>query len=78
MNASDTTQLKINELMTVKEVANFLKVTPNSVYRMIEKRLVRFYKIRSGLRFMKTDVESYLNSCCVEAINENDYGGTKN
>ncbi len=78
MNASDTTQLKMRELMTVKEVAAFLKITPNSVYRMVERRLVRFFKIRSGIRFAKSDIEAYLNQCCVEAINENDYGSTKN
>jgi excisionase family DNA binding protein len=78
MNASDTTQLKTSELMTVKEVASLLKVTPNSVYRMVERRLVRFFKIRSGIRFAKSDIEAYLRECCVEAINDNEYGGKKN
>lgn len=56
------------ELLTPQEVAELLRISRASVYRMVEKRLIRFYKIQSGLRFRKTDVIEYLNQGCIEAV----------
>lgn len=63
------------QLLTVKEVAEMLGVTSSSVYRMVDKRVIASYRIRSGLRFQLQDVVEYLNSCRREAIrHEHAYG----
>ncbi|MBI2551324.1 helix-turn-helix domain-containing protein [Candidatus Uhrbacteria bacterium] len=64
-------------LMTIKEVADFLQISRSSAYRLIEKRAIRFFKIRSGIRFNRSDVVGYLESCAVEPIGK-EYGDTKN
>lgn len=56
----------------------WLRVSRSAVYRLVEKRLVRFYKTRSGLRFNQADICEYLEVCRIEAINEHEYGGKKN
>ena len=68
MNMASSQQLNYSTYLTVKDVAALLHISPNSVYRMVEKRVVRFYKIRSGIRFRLKDVEEYMDSCLVEAI----------
>lgn len=79
MSMTSDKQLKNQgQLLTVEELGAYLKISKSSVYRMIERRLIRFYKIRSGLRFDITDVEKYLLSCCTEVMNdENVYGRNK-
>lgn len=65
-------------LLTVKDVGVLLSISRASVYRLVEKRLIPFYKLRSGLRFRVEDVESYLDGCRYEAFtNKNEYGDTK-
>ncbi len=79
MKASHGQTEEQNGLMTVTDVAGYLGISKSSVYRMIEKRVIPFYKIRSGVRFERSDITTYLNQCRYEAFNhENDYGGTKN
>lgn len=68
MNAFNETREKKQELLTVQEVSEFLKISRSSVYRLVENRLIPFYKIKSGLRFCRKDLEEYLESCRIEAI----------
>ncbi len=76
--ASDKQLKNQGQLLTVEELGAHLKISKSSVYRMIERRLIPFFKIRSGLRFDMADVEKYLLSCRTEAMNdENVYGRNK-
>ncbi|OGL77072.1 hypothetical protein A3E97_01595 [Candidatus Uhrbacteria bacterium RIFCSPHIGHO2_12_FULL_47_12] len=79
MRMASEKQLKNqDQLLTVEELGAYLKISKSSVYRMIERRLIPFFKIRSGLRFDIADVEKYLLSCRTEAMNdENVYGSLK-
>ena len=56
-----------SEILTVEEVAHFLKLTPNSVYELTRFRAGRgssipCRKIGRNLRFLRSEVESYLVS----------------
>lgn len=66
-------------LLTTKQLGDYLGVSKSSVYRMIERREIPFYKLRCGLRFRLSDVEKFLEENLVVPIkNENEYGSTKN
>ncbi|MFA5129730.1 MAG: helix-turn-helix domain-containing protein [Patescibacteria group bacterium] len=56
------------ELLTPKELAALLHTSMTSVYRLVEGREIRFYKIKGGLRFHLKDVEAYLNQSCTEPM----------
>lgn len=56
------------QLMTRAEVANFLRVSTAGVYRIVERRALRFYRIRGVLRFDRRDVEAFVRSGAVESI----------
>ena len=56
------------ELLTVREVATLLNISEPGVRRLMDKRLVPFFKIGGCIRFEKSDVLSYLQDNRVEAI----------
>ena len=58
----------INNLLTPADVAKFLKISKVGVYRLTDKRLIRFYKIGGSLRFAKADIIEYLKDNKVESI----------
>jgi excisionase family DNA binding protein len=49
-------------LLTIDEVAEFLRVSNTSVYRLVERRELPFCRVGRGLRFSRKDLESYLGS----------------
>ena len=55
------------ELMTLPELAEILRISKNTAYRMVEKRELAFYKVRGALRFLKSDVDAYLKQTRVES-----------
>lgn len=62
-----------NDLITVREFAKLLRVSPTSVYRLVGRRSIPFHRLPRGLRFKRDDVEAYLRSCRVEPINTDMY-----
>jgi excisionase family DNA binding protein len=49
-------------LLTLDEVADRLRVSKTTVYRLVETRRLTFYKIGRSLRFTEEDVVSYINA----------------
>ena len=66
------------ELLTPEEVAQMLKISKAGVYRLLNKRLIRFYKIMGSIRFQKSDILSFLENNRVEIVGPHTYGNTKN
>jgi len=56
------------KLLTPQEVADALRVSMTSVYRLVEGRKIRFYRVRGVLRFDARDVQDYLQAGCVEPV----------
>ena len=49
-----------NELMTVEEVADYLKTKKSSIYDKVHARLIPFLKYGNSLRFRKKHIDIYL------------------
>jgi excisionase family DNA binding protein len=58
----------MTELLTVNEVAELLKVSPQTVRRLQSDRVIPFIKIRGSVRFTKSDITEYLKKARVEPI----------
>jgi len=56
------------ELLTIKDVAELLKVSQSSVRRLQQGRHLPFIKVGGSIRFAKTDIFEYLKKGRVEAI----------
>ena len=50
-----------SNLLTVREVAEKLHVTERTVYAMVKKRELVYYKIGSLLRFKEEELGDYIN-----------------
>jgi excisionase family DNA binding protein len=56
----------MDEIMTLEEVAAYLKVTPRTIYRMLDESQIPAFKIRGTWRFRKDEIE---------AMTRNNHGG---
>jgi excisionase family DNA binding protein len=60
-----------NDFMTVPEVAKYLRVSPTSVYRLVERRDMPFYRTGGKkILFKASDVENYLAKCRIAPFDE--------
>jgi len=57
-----------NNLITPEELASILRLSKPSVYRLIEKRKIPFYRISGSLRFKMTDIEKYISNARIDSI----------
>ena len=59
----------ISNLLTPDELAGLLSISKVSVYRLVEKRTIPFYRVNGSLRFDKNDVMAYLKENRIESVN---------
>jgi excisionase family DNA binding protein len=57
-----------SDLLTVPEVAAFLKISVPSVRRLQQRRQIPFVKVGGCVRFTRADIASYLDKRRVRAI----------
>lgn len=50
-------------LLSVKEVAEILKVKPSTIYSWAEQRLIPSFKLNGLLRFSEDDILRWIESC---------------
>lgn len=67
-------------LLTVEEVATRLRVSKTTVYRMIERRVIPFYRYPGAVRILEADVRAYLRARRVEPVDmhQQPYASTQN
>lgn len=63
-----TDSSSIIELLTIVEVAKFLKISASSVSRLQQGRRIPFLKVGGSVRFFKDDIVAYLKMMRVEAL----------
>ena len=60
----------VKKLITPEDLMKLLNISKSSVYRLVDKRSIPFYKIGGNLRFSIDDIEGYLNTVKIEPINK--------
>jgi len=56
------------ELLTIPEVAKFLKISTPSVRRLQQQRHIPFFKVGGRIRFARNDIVAYLHKRRVHSI----------
>jgi excisionase family DNA binding protein len=56
------------ELLTIAQVADFLKLSVPSVRRLQQRRAIPFFKVGGSVRFAKNDIVAYLEKHRVMSI----------
>ncbi len=56
--------------LTPPEAARLLRLSKASVYRLVETRVLPFYRVSGSLRFSKKDLEEYLTRVRVGSVSQ--------
>lgn len=57
---------KAEEIFTIRQVADFLKVTDRTIYRLAAAKKIPAFKVGGAWRFRKTDIDDWI---ALQAIN---------
>lgn len=57
-------------LLKLDDVAELLRVSKTSVYRLVERRAIPFFRVSGLLRFDRADVEAFLDAGRVEPVGD--------
>jgi len=49
-----------DDILTIKEVASYLKLTERTLYRLAQEGLVPGFKVGSSWRFKRADIERWI------------------
>ena len=52
--------MNAHEIMTVEEVAAYLKVHPTTVYKLVKRKELPCFRVGSELRLRKADVDEWI------------------
>lgn len=61
-----------NEIMTVKELSEYLKIAEKTAYRLVLNKRVPGFKIGGSWRFRKSEIDTWIKE--QEKINRQDNG----
>lgn len=50
-----------NEIMTVKELSEYLKIAEKTAYRLVSSKKVPGFKIGGSWRFRKSEIDAWIN-----------------
>jgi len=56
------------EFFNTEQLAGYLGLSKTSIYRLISRRQIPFYKLGHNVRFKKADVLEYLERNCIRSI----------
>jgi len=57
-----------NDVLTIREVAEYLKVTEKTVYTLAQQRRIPSFKVGGQWRFRREDLEAWIGSQTEETL----------
>ena len=67
----------LSHLLTISEAAEYLAVSASTLYGWVFQRRIPFVKVGRALRFVRADLEKYVESHRIETRNELRANGTR-
>lgn len=58
------------EILTIKQVAGYLKVTERTIYRLAAVKKIPAFKVGGTWRFSRADIESWIKQQSMEALDQ--------
>lgn len=62
------TKQKQYELLKLPEVAELFRVSESTVRRLVDRRMLPFFKVARSLRFARADIDEFLTNGRIESI----------
>ena len=78
MLTSTSTSISESEILTIKQVAAYLKVTERTIYRLAAAKKIPAFKVGGTWRFSRVDIDSWIKQQSMEALDPNREDGDKN
>ena len=60
-----------SRILTIPEIANYLKVTEKTIYRLAGAKKIPAFKVGGSWRFSKADIDGWIKRQSIEAIEPN-------
>ena len=57
-----------NSIMTIGEVADYLKVTERTIYRLAAAKQIPAFKVGGSWRFSKADIDEWIKKQSIEGL----------
>lgn len=72
------TSSAVSAIMTIGEVADYLKVTERTIYRLAGAKKIPAFKVGGSWRFSKVDIDRWIQQQSMESIDTkvSDAGGS--
>ncbi len=59
------------EILTIKQVADYLKVTERTIYRLAAAKKIPAFKVGGTWRFSRADIDSWIKQQSTQAFDGN-------
>ena len=69
------TRNKDSEILTIKQVAEYLKVTERTIYRLAAAKNIPAFKVGGSWRFSRADIDSWIRQ---QSVSNNDRATKRN
>ena len=70
--------VSVTEILTIKEVSDYLKVTERTIYRLAAAKKIPAFKVGGSWRFSLVDIDRWIKQQSIEGLdgvkNHNDEG----
>lgn len=53
-----------HEIMTLKQLAEYLKVSPRSIYKLVKEGTIPTFKIMNRWRFERSKIDQWIHGKC--------------
>lgn len=63
-----STSTSKDEILTIKQVAGFLKVTERTIYRLAAAKKIPAFKVGGTWRFSRADIDTWIKHQSMEAL----------
>jgi excisionase family DNA binding protein len=63
-----STNTSESEILTIKQVADYLKVTDRTIYRLAAAKRIPAFKVGGTWRFSRADIDSWIKQQSVESL----------
>ncbi|SFB02450.1 transcriptional regulator, AlpA family [Collimonas sp. OK607] len=73
-----STSTSEGQILTIKQVADYLKVTERTIYRLAAAKRIPAFKVGGTWRFSRADIDSWIKQQSMEALDpsrEEEYTG---
>lgn len=75
MTDTRTASLAAPLFLTRAQVAELLQLSEQTIYQLVERRLIPFHRVCRRLRFLREDVLTFVRRTRVDARDPDHYGG---